>query len=112
MRAEREFKQQIVNSINPNKEKYITCIRGPKGVDWCGGAAGGRREQLKSRRRKRRQRRALLSSHGIPLNREGWKYMLLIKISCCPRRPECNTHLLQSHDELRAGLQDTEVFSN
>lgn len=47
MRARREFKQQIVNSINPNNEKYITCIRGPKGVDWSEEAVGGRKEQLK-----------------------------------------------------------------
>lgn len=50
MRAKREFKQQIVNSINPNNEKYITCIRRLKGVDWSEGAAGGRKEQLKSRK--------------------------------------------------------------
>lgn len=84
LRAEREFKQQIVNSINPNNEKYITCIRGPRGVDWSEGAAGGRKEQLKSWGRKRRQRRALLSSQVIPLNPEGWKYVLLININCCP----------------------------
>lgn len=71
MRAKREFKQQIVNSINPNNEKYIMCIRRLKRVDWSEGAAGGRKEPLKSRRRKRRQRRALLRSQVIPLNLQG-----------------------------------------
>lgn len=68
LRAKREFKEQIVNSINSNKEKYITCIRRPKGVDWSEGAAGGRKGQLKSRGRKRRQRRAVLRSQVMPLN--------------------------------------------
>lgn len=71
MRAKREFKQQIVNSINSNNEKYITCIRRLKGVDWSEGAAGGRKEQLKSRRRKRRRRRAWPRSQMIPLNLQG-----------------------------------------
>lgn len=71
MRAKREFKQQIVNSINSNNEKYITCIRRLKGVDWSEGPEGGRKEQLKSRRRKRRRRRALLRSQVIPLNLQG-----------------------------------------
>lgn len=43
MRAEREFKQQIVNSINANNEKYIMCVRGPEGADRSEGAAGGKR---------------------------------------------------------------------
>lgn len=54
MKARREFKQQIVSSLNPNNQKDITCIRKQKEVDWSEGAAGGRNEQLKSRRRKRR----------------------------------------------------------
>jgi len=71
LRAKREFKEQIVNSVNPNNEKCITCIRRLKGVDWSEGAAGGRKEQLKSRRRKRRRWRALLRSQVIPLNPRG-----------------------------------------
>lgn len=73
MRARREFKQQIVNSINPNNEKYITCIRGPKGVDWSEEAVGGRKEQLKRRRRKRRQRRALLPQPSDSFKTRGVK---------------------------------------
>lgn len=71
LRAKREFKEQIVNSINPNNKKYIKWIRRLKGVDWSEGAAGGRKEQLKSWRRKRRRKRALWRNQVIPSNLQG-----------------------------------------